>query len=282
MDEQTKQQIETLIAALADDHWEVRWNAAATLGEFRAQQAVEPLIQALDDENKYVRQCAAAALGYIGAPQAVDALLVTLDDRDDSVRIAATHALGWIGDKRAIDPLIAHLNGATYDDATTDALVSLGEPAFFAIIQLLNNGSSAGRAHAALALRRFPQQHEWGGEMVVRWAIAPLIAALTDDDPQTRATAAATLGALGDPRAIEPLDTLRKDPDPRVRHQAAAALALFAPHPPPRPAGDTPARGAHVPQPNPTPQPAEGIVTNHGLWRHLRTVWMRIERFIRS
>jgi hypothetical protein len=113
--------------------------------------------------------------------------------------------------------------------------------------------------------------------MVIRWAIEPLIAALADEDPQTRATIAATLGALGDIRAIQPLDTLRKDPDPHVRRQAAESLAFFAPQHP----GDTPIRSAHIPQPNGTPQLAEGIATHQGFWRHLRMVWMRIERLIR-
>jgi HEAT repeat protein len=59
-----------------------------------------------------------------------------------------------------------------------------------------------------------------------RRALAPLIAALNDQNMDVRAAAAQGLGRLGMPEAVGPLKTLLNDPDPvfPVRYQAAMAL----------------------------------------------------------
>lgn len=56
--------------------------------------------------------------------------------------------------------------------------------------------------------------------------IEGLIAALTDPDEIIRLTAAEALGAVGDERAIEPLERLKfSDPDASVRLAASLAHA---------------------------------------------------------
>ena len=58
---------ESLIAALGDAEWNVRWMAAWALGEMKASAAVESLTSlSLRDENEWVRRKAVRALGEIG------------------------------------------------------------------------------------------------------------------------------------------------------------------------------------------------------------------------
>jgi len=55
----------SLISALKDEDWRVRWKAAAALGELKDPRAVEPLISALKDEVYMLRFWAAVALNKI-------------------------------------------------------------------------------------------------------------------------------------------------------------------------------------------------------------------------
>lgn len=64
----------TLLAALKSQSWKTRRNAAAVLGQLRADWAVERLAERLNDENEYVQRTARAALKRIGTPPALQAL----------------------------------------------------------------------------------------------------------------------------------------------------------------------------------------------------------------
>jgi len=61
--------IVTLLVALRSGEWRTRRNAAAMLGQLRADWAVEPLKAALKDENEVVVKTAQAALRRINGPQ---------------------------------------------------------------------------------------------------------------------------------------------------------------------------------------------------------------------
>lgn len=63
-----------LLGALRKPDWRVRRNAAAILGQLKADWAVEPLSRALNDKHERVRRTAFAALKYIGTPEALDAI----------------------------------------------------------------------------------------------------------------------------------------------------------------------------------------------------------------
>jgi HEAT repeat protein len=54
--------------------------------------------------------------------------------------------------------------------------------------------------------------------------VTSVIAALGDEDPAARCSAAEWLGERGDPRAVEPLLDLLRDAEPAVRAMAVWAL----------------------------------------------------------
>ena len=86
--------MELLLAALGDEHPNVRANVARALAELNDVRAVAPLASVLQqDENSYVRWHAAEALGELGDSRAAGALTAALKDKDEIVRNAARRAL---------------------------------------------------------------------------------------------------------------------------------------------------------------------------------------------
>lgn len=95
----TKGAIPKFLAALKDDHWEVRQVAAQMLGEIRDERAVKPLLLAtLRVDNWMVRSAAAEALAKIGDSRTSRALTTALKHRNAAVRKRAAEAL------KKIDP----------------------------------------------------------------------------------------------------------------------------------------------------------------------------------
>jgi len=90
-------------------------NAAQALARLGAP-AIEPLIAALADEDWNVRTWSADALGLLGSPQAVGPLISALSDAERQVRIDATVALGKIGDASAAEALVARLSDPFEDE----------------------------------------------------------------------------------------------------------------------------------------------------------------------
>lgn len=102
---QTMASFVTLVSALTDPEYEVRDEAACSLGWFHSEQSVSELITLLDDCIG-VRTSAVISLGRIGLPSAVPALIRSLTDNWPGVRCHAADALGRIGDHRAVKPLV--------------------------------------------------------------------------------------------------------------------------------------------------------------------------------
>src|SRR5438093_12942045 len=92
------------IAALKDEDWALREEAATLLGEFRDPRAVGPLGEALHDEDRAVRAPATAALRRIGPP-AAPALIVALQDPNGNVQEAAASILTDVATPAAWEPL---------------------------------------------------------------------------------------------------------------------------------------------------------------------------------
>ncbi|MBI0329403.1 HEAT repeat domain-containing protein [Burkholderia plantarii] len=96
-----------LLGALADAAWQVREEAATTLGKRRETRAVEALTAALDDAYWQVRLRATRALGRIGARAATPAVAALLAHPIGNLRREAALALGELRDPAALDALHA-------------------------------------------------------------------------------------------------------------------------------------------------------------------------------
>jgi len=78
--------VDQLIKALRNASWQIRWDAAAALGETKDLRAIGPLSDALQDENSYVRMTAARSLGMIDDPRVIAPLVRALNDESHGVR----------------------------------------------------------------------------------------------------------------------------------------------------------------------------------------------------
>jgi len=99
------QAFQPVLAALRQEAWIARRNAAWALGALDDNQAVPALIDALRDREAPVREQAAWALGAIDDTQAMPVLIAALKDQDARVRRQAAWALGAIDDPRAVTAL---------------------------------------------------------------------------------------------------------------------------------------------------------------------------------
>ena len=214
-----------LIQALGNDAaWEVRAEAAKTLGDEGYRIAIDALVTALhEDEREEVRIAAARALAKLAGEEALVAFIKTLEeDESPLVRDAAIDGLATLGGSTALDAIRGALADPSPEIRAKAANILGNEGYQEAIDDLIatlhQDDVEAVRAAAARALANFP------GEDVVD----ALIRALEEDDsPLVRILAIEGLAALGDGRAIGPLLTALADPDAKVRKAAAEALKKF-------------------------------------------------------
>jgi len=223
--------VEPLVAALQDEDKNVRQSAAEALGKIGDPRAVEPLLSALKESDGGVRQAAAEALGQIGDARAVEPLIVALKDKDINVCHAAAAALGQIGDARAVLPLVKTLRTSaryrpitggvsSFCQSTARALEKIGSPAIEPLIALLKDDNWRLREQVCEILGRLNWRPKHDEDAAWYWvtkgnidkcvaigspAVPPLIATLEHGSDRMRCVAAAALGEIGDPRAVEPL-----------------------------------------------------------------------------
>lgn len=227
--------------------WEQRRNAATELATLRSPQAVDLLMGLSRDPNDFVRwearraisviwnatppevlvlwlrqrpaiaAAAAEKLGRKGLTSAVEPLSAVLARRpsrwqnpDDycALRSAAAGALGAIGDERAVEPLMAaaaHPIGISDQVSAVEALRVFKSPRSFDLLL----GIALARPVRDPSTERLT---ELLGEGILHSARISAIVALVE---------------LNDPRAVEPLIGLLKDPLPEVCGTAAWALGRF-------------------------------------------------------
>lgn len=78
--------VDQIIKDLQSDSWQIRWDAAAALGETKDPRGIDPLSVALKDENSYVRMTAARSLGMIDDPRVIQPLIEALRDESHGVQ----------------------------------------------------------------------------------------------------------------------------------------------------------------------------------------------------
>ena len=94
-----------LLDALRDTAWQVREEAATTLGKLRASTARDPLIAALGDDYWQVRLRAVRALGQTGDVSAAPAVAALLTHTVSNLRKEAALALGELRDPQTLSAL---------------------------------------------------------------------------------------------------------------------------------------------------------------------------------
>ena len=223
------------IAALQDEDWAIREEAATVLGDFRDPRAVGPLVCLLRDADRAVRQAAIGALTAIGEPsvpvlglclsdpqpdvqEAASSVLASIADervliplidalqnRDWIVRMHAAKGLGRIKDARAIEPLIPLLQDKVkaVRQEVTIALAEIGDSALPSLVEALKHPEWLVRLHAVEALAKSGSPD----------AVEPLLWVLfNDQDQAVREDVVRALGQLRDGRAMEFLVTVMNEP----------------------------------------------------------------------
>ncbi|MFB3111033.1 MAG: HEAT repeat domain-containing protein [Gemmatimonadales bacterium] len=182
------------------------------------ERRVKRLLRELQSNTAGIKYLTAAmALGRLRDPRVVEPLIQALKHPNCEVRYVAAVALGEIGDARAIDPLVEALADHWGSDellpsvreAAAIALAKLGEVEWKEIVEI--DDFSHGLERLA----------ESGDPRL----LTPLLRASRDPHSSgVRADAAAALGKLGDPRAVQLLIAATMDDDWEVRSHAFEAL----------------------------------------------------------
>jgi len=223
------------IAALKDEDWAIREEAAVMLGALRDPRAVAPLVSMLRDDDRAVRDAAIGALLAIGEPavttlgaclsdpaltvqELASSVLATIADArvltpliaalaspDWIVRMHAAKALGRIKDPEAVGPLVPLLQDSVkaVREETSTALAAIGDAALSSLLGALTHEDWLVRLHAveALGKTRSPE------------AVTPLLSVLFNDrDRAVRQDAVRALGQIGDARAVDFLVTVMQEP----------------------------------------------------------------------
>ena len=204
------------IAALKDEDWAVREEAATALGTYRDARAVGPLVSLLRDSDRAVREAAIGALTSIGKP-CVPAMGLCLADPQTGVQEAASAILAAVGDDRVLAPLIASLDNRNWIVRmhAARALGRIKDPgSVMPLIPLLQDRVKAVREEATTTLASIGEE-----------AVPPLLEALTHAEWLVRLHTVEALGKMRSPAAVEPLlSLLFNDPDSAVREDAIRAL----------------------------------------------------------
>lgn len=223
------------IAALMDDDWGIREDAATALGYLQDARGVAPLIRALHDSDRAVRQAAASSLTALGDP-AVVPLGFCLQDSNLEVQEAASSILSLIADDRVLEPLSASLLSPNWivrmhsakalgriqapqtpktlilllqdkvpavRDEAAKSIQAMGEASLPALLVQLKNADWRIRLRAVETLALLKSTT----------SVEPLLeVVLHDSDTAVRQDAVRTLGTIGDPRAIPLLMKALKHP----------------------------------------------------------------------
>jgi cyclophilin family peptidyl-prolyl cis-trans isomerase/HEAT repeat protein len=196
-----------------------------------------------------VRARAALAMGRVQDTSTVAALVTLLSDARPEVRLEAAFALGQIGHRSAGEALAGALADPSLDvaGAALEALGKLGEKRWTArVTPFLRHGLARMRGEAAVALWRLGdttalapllaahQDQDPEVRWRVLWALEKIVAPdrivhvaashLSDPDPTVRTFAARTLGRQRSPRALPYLCTSINEPDVNVVVNAVRAL----------------------------------------------------------
>ncbi len=208
--------IPALAVALQYPNPVIRAGAAKTLGRMNDAAAVPALSEGIADSDATVRAAAILALSDIPGPEAIAALAGALHARHGLVRDCAARALArrsLAALRQALcdaDPVAraAAIHGVGYYARDSESVPRLRE--------MLRDDDAGVRVMAVRGLAWVATRH---GE-----ALASLLEALRHPDEEVRATAAHSLGRVGNATITEALAALLHDPSRRVLLATLRAL----------------------------------------------------------
>jgi HEAT repeat protein len=143
-----------LIEAMGDGNATIRMKAEWALRSIEGARAGESLVELLKNNNEVRRMGAVEALGDTADARAVEPLIQALGDNYSGARIESAGSLGKLNDSRAIAPLIQIFrdNESEVRTAAVNALVEIGKPATYSLIQALKEDRGQVRLEEAVAL----------------------------------------------------------------------------------------------------------------------------------
>ena len=216
-----KRAVDAFISALNDPNSEVRFNAAAALGDINDPRAVGPLSSLINDRDLRVSATAAEALARMQDPRAIRLMVDSLASADWKARARAAQVLSRIPERSfpaaAVDPLVKALRDPDLIVRyyTSEALVAASASAVPALVGLMRTGNANERDRASRVLVR-----------IAPASTDSLIRLLEDKSAssETRIEAARVLSKMREPRAVEAMLPLLRDPRFFARQQAAQCL----------------------------------------------------------
>jgi HEAT repeat protein len=221
--------LSSVIQALDDARPEVRMSVVGAIGAIGSPKALPSLVPLLRDPSIEVRLKAIEVFSTIGSVADIRELVPLLDDEEEQVRIAVAAALGALGSAEAVESLSAALkdSNAGVRAAAAASLAEIGsKDAVLALVASLKDGDAGVRTRAADALGRI-RSHE-------PTAVAGLLEALSDPEPEVRLTAVSALpavsalGELGKRRDFPDVLGLLSDTSHDVRRGTAESIDQLA------------------------------------------------------
>lgn len=212
-----------LLAALGDADPAVRAGAACALGNIGSPDAVTALCDALaEDTDSLVAVWSADALAKIGDQRAVPPLLARMKTHFSDAAAKALDDLGWTPADDA-ERTVHLLAKQRYHEVP-----AIGEGAVEPLVAFL---ASSGEATSWVGVNGRKRAAGVLGELGDARAVEPLIRLLQEavelDQPELSLAAVAALGKIGAP-AVEPLIAVVVDPAQRRYARGYAAQALGA------------------------------------------------------